>query len=640
MWFLTTVLGVATLRAGLCPQMKVAPLWFSWADFNVSGPLKITDSSEWLWETCPPVYVGESFAAGSVMIFFDPPMAACSLQKLASAAYDQMEVIAWGVSLYSYKQTDPLPGIHANIRSHGDSYIERPFAFDAASSAIGCFGEKDGSQCSVSPDQTGWYFLRKYGVVAPLQISFSVLFCVIGLRTLKAITRTARRFTLPRTILILIILEIIFTVTLLLDPNYIYGIYRVSESFVLTVGTFSLSQTSTILYLSHIYQTIRLKGMVISSFVDTSAKIIIIVSYLFITLLFSASMWFAFSLNGNGFNMIVIITSIQYAVLPLILSFSSFFLMIYSRRMSSRITHVTVKKLKGSLTLFGIVKLVEAFLGVNVYYFLFNPWRYIVYLILFYSCKIGLLYLELIQFEPQTVIVSSSTVSTEEEGSSMVSVPLSFLKEVHKAYPVTTTRELAEAVKNWANTDIFALFSKVSPYPPTVFVSQAQDCSFLRMIEALNEFEKAQNKKYRYWIDIFCIDQSQVEAEIENIPHVIESIGSVLVVLDPWDKPVSLTRAWCLFEIAVAHSSGCSIVMTMSPDQIKLLQESMTKNYRSILKLVTKTSVVEKASCFMEQDRLRILEFIQNKYSSYKNFDYHVTEALQRAYTQSSWQNL
>lgn len=88
-----------------------------------------------------------------------------------------------------------------------------------------------------------------------------------------------------------------------------------------------------------------------------------------------------------------------------------------------------------------------------------------------------------------------------------------------------------------------------------IFVSHAQKCSFRKLIAALElhckHHRRALESTY-FWIDVFCIRQNAVAHEVRWIGPALGHIGSVVVVLDPWDKPVCLTRAWCLFEVVTA----------------------------------------------------------------------------------------
>ena len=80
------------------------------------------------------------------------------------------------------------------------------------------------------------------------------------------------------------------------------------------------------------------------------------------------------------------------------------------------------------------------------------------------------------------------------------------------------------------------------------------------------------------FIDQFCLDQnifldktalSQEQMQANIVMMVQRSIsvpGRVLMLLHPYDRPVVLQRAWCLYEIFTAMQSGASVDMCFSPD--------------------------------------------------------------------------
>ncbi|KAG8471001.1 hypothetical protein KFE25_009422 [Diacronema lutheri] len=92
----------------------------------------------------------------------------------------------------------------------------------------------------------------------------------------------------------------------------------------------------------------------------------------------------------------------------------------------------------------------------------------------------------------------------------------------------------------------------------TLFVSHAQSCSFDKLVDALEEHltnAKLQRGDTFFWLDMMSIRQSDVASDVQRIGDVIAHIGQVALVLDPWDRPLCLTRVWCLFEIAQCAAS-------------------------------------------------------------------------------------
>lgn len=117
----------------------------------------------------------------------------------------------------------------------------------------------------------------------------------------------------------------------------------------------------------------------------------------------------------------------------------------------------------------------------------------------------------------------------------------------------------------------------------SLFVCHAQSCSFLKLLDAVDAYlelhgldaQAAYLVRHRgprccsegaprrragaharvlppppslpraaQWIDALCIRQHAVQEQVHHIGAVIARIGHVVMVLDPWDKPVCLSRVW------------------------------------------------------------------------------------------------
>jgi tetratricopeptide (TPR) repeat protein len=95
----------------------------------------------------------------------------------------------------------------------------------------------------------------------------------------------------------------------------------------------------------------------------------------------------------------------------------------------------------------------------------------------------------------------------------------------------------------------------------TVFVSHAWRYRVVDVIDTILDFAKESpdgTAEHYFWVDIFVNNQ-----HAEGLDHPFEwwcstfkdniaAIGKVLLVMTPWDAPIPLTRAWCLWEIFCA----------------------------------------------------------------------------------------
>jgi len=100
----------------------------------------------------------------------------------------------------------------------------------------------------------------------------------------------------------------------------------------------------------------------------------------------------------------------------------------------------------------------------------------------------------------------------------------------------------------------------------THFVSHAQSCSLRKLVDALEGFlftnSLSKHDTY-FWIDVFCLPRTKVQAYVAHIGVIERRIGSVVMVLDPWNAPVCLTRVWCA--LTPTATLDCSITPTPTP---------------------------------------------------------------------------
>ncbi|KAJ3129286.1 Kinesin light chain 3 [Nowakowskiella sp. JEL0407] len=90
----------------------------------------------------------------------------------------------------------------------------------------------------------------------------------------------------------------------------------------------------------------------------------------------------------------------------------------------------------------------------------------------------------------------------------------------------------------------------------TWFISHAWGCEFLKVVDSiLDFFENDQpGADVTIWFDLFSNSQHETNLKpfdwwTGTFMNAIESLGNVLMVLMPWDDPIPLKRAWCVFEL-------------------------------------------------------------------------------------------
>jgi tetratricopeptide (TPR) repeat protein len=102
-----------------------------------------------------------------------------------------------------------------------------------------------------------------------------------------------------------------------------------------------------------------------------------------------------------------------------------------------------------------------------------------------------------------------------------------------------------------------------------VFVSHAWKYKFLDVVSTLQE-HFAQTPDILIWFDLFSNNQHAETLTIDwwmgTFRTAIAQFGRVVMVLSPWDNPIPLRRAWCLYEIYCAVEEKGTFEVVMNAD--------------------------------------------------------------------------
>jgi hypothetical protein len=167
--------------------------------------------------------------------------------------------------------------------------------------------------------------------------------------------------------------------------------------------------------------------------------------------------------------------------------------------------------------------------------------------------------------------------------------------------------------------------------PSNIMLSYGWRYTIGDVIDTLVDYCKSidQDTKDTYvWICCLCNNQHRVvEAknddtksedtfeEFQRIFHDrVVDIGHMVALMSPWDKPGSLSRIWCIFELYVANENeNCQLTIAMPPREKKAMVNALRKaaGVEELYKNLSETRV-ENAEASEELDRIRILEMVRN----------------------------
>ena len=119
----------------------------------------------------------------------------------------------------------------------------------------------------------------------------------------------------------------------------------------------------------------------------------------------------------------------------------------------------------------------------------------------------------------------------------------------------------------------------------SVFVSHAWSRPFAETVEAMASWERSHRSHALgpvfFWVDIAAVNQhislGQSEEWAVCFGAAIRSMGRVCLVATPWDQPVCITRAWCLWEIFSAAMSDETELEVCLPDAERKAYEASLK---------------------------------------------------------------
>jgi hypothetical protein len=172
----------------------------------------------------------------------------------------------------------------------------------------------------------------------------------------------------------------------------------------------------------------------------------------------------------------------------------------------------------------------------------------------------------------------------------------------------------------------------------TAFLSHAYDYRVLDLIDAAEAWELRNPRQgsgaHYFYYDLCVVSQHSQSAIVpfdvlrNEFGRSVRGIGRTLFLLD-FDAPISLSRAWCVFEAATALAFGVPFEIIMPPRDAQafaLALETQTDT------LVTKTCAidVERATAREAEDEANIKRLVRESLGGFLSVNQLVTGAMRR----------
>lgn len=168
-----------------------------------------------------------------------------------------------------------------------------------------------------------------------------------------------------------------------------------------------------------------------------------------------------------------------------------------------------------------------------------------------------------------------------------------------------------------------------------IFVSHAWKYGFVEFVDCIESYFQDQNEltdlkelivpdtlqkiseneTVFLWIDLFVNNQWKAS----SLPYewwsgtflsAVGDIGHTMLVLSPWDAPIPLTRAWCLWEILSTIKTNSKLTIQLSRSQRSLFQSKLRTDFEYIKTALCKIDVA-KSEAFHVKDRDMIFEAVE-----------------------------
>ena len=147
----------------------------------------------------------------------------------------------------------------------------------------------------------------------------------------------------------------------------------------------------------------------------------------------------------------------------------------------------------------------------------------------------------------------------------------------------------------------------------TVFVSWFLATRIETLLDALANFLKEKGLREEdtfFWVCDYVIRQTDVKTDLAYLGECVSAVGHTVLLMEPWDAPAPLTRAYCITEVYHTQKSGAQFDVVMSSAQKAAFETALVEDFDSIQASLAKVDV-RTATCLKEEDHKAILDELE-----------------------------
>jgi len=152
--------------------------------------------------------------------------------------------------------------------------------------------------------------------------------------------------------------------------------------------------------------------------------------------------------------------------------------------------------------------------------------------------------------------------------------------------------------------------------PATCFVSHAWSYNLEDSVDVMRQFEEEHPRTY-FWFDLVINNQHDTSERpfewwCNTFQESIEKIGTVVLVLAPWDNPTPLKRSWCLFEIMCSMNAGekVDLKIRLPTHQEDAFIKGLEEDHKSAINALIGVKT-EESEAFSESDKKNIFKAVE-----------------------------
>eukprot|EP00964_Phaeocystis_antarctica_P040705 scaffold23278_cov59-Phaeocystis_antarctica.AAC.2 len=143
----------------------------------------------------------------------------------------------------------------------------------------------------------------------------------------------------------------------------------------------------------------------------------------------------------------------------------------------------------------------------------------------------------------------------------------------------------------------------------TVFVSWFLNTPIATLLDALANFleeKELREEDTFFWVCDYVIRQTDVDPDLALLGECVSAVGHTVLLMEPWDAPAPLKRAYCIKEVYYTQASGAHFDVGMSSAQQAAFEKALVDDFDSIKMSLSKVDV-RTATCRNAEDTKAIL---------------------------------